>query len=96
MASVTRNDPRDRRLAETFKQNYEIITQKEEILEESQSLDPTFNLQNIEIKQLNGDRFPGIPKMVELSQLWMSDHAYFWYFLQNQVNLVHLGIAVPI
>ena len=99
LASVTRNDPKDRRLAEAFKRNYELITSKrqKEYIDDlqnrgSQILPPFFYLENVEIKEIDGKQFPSIPKMVELSQLWMSDHAHFWYFLQQEVKYNLNGI----
>ena len=93
LASVIRNDLRDRRLAEAFKRNYELITSKKQKtytgdikLKDSQILPPMFYLENVEINQISGNQFPSLPKMVELSQLWMSDHAHFWYFLQKEVK----------
>ena len=93
LASIIRNDPKDRRLARAFKRNYDLITKKtisKDHLsgsDDSISLDPLFKLENVEISQINGSQFPSMEKMVNLSQLWMSDHSQFWYFLQNEVSL---------
>ena len=96
LASIIRNDPKDRRLAESFKRNYDSITKRaitKNHHSESDSFissDPLFHLENVEISQINGSQFPSMEKMVDLSQLWMSDHSQFWYFLQNEVRFCHL------
>ena len=94
MASISRNDPKDRRLAEAFKRNYELITRKRQydytdefIRKDLQMQDSIFRLEDVEIKEINGEKFPSVQKMVEISELWMSDHSHFWYFLQKEVNL---------
>ena len=94
MASISRNDPKDRRLAEAFKRNYELITRKQQydstdefIRKDLQMQDSIFHLEDVEIKEINGEKFPSIQKMVEISQLWMSDHSHFWYFLQKEVSI---------
>ena len=91
LASVIRNDPKDRRLAKVFKRNYDLITKETArrhplVSNDSFSQNRLFNLENVEISQINGLRFPSIGRMVQLSQLWMSDHSQFWYFLQNEVK----------
>ena len=91
LASVIRNDPKDRRLANVFKRNYDSITKetaRNDPLDSNDafSQDRLFNLENVEISQINGLRFPSMERMVQLSQLWMSDHSQFWYFLQNEVT----------
>ena len=91
LASVIRNDPKDRRLAKVFKRNYDLITKETArrhpmVSNDSFSQSRLFNLENVEISQINGLRFPSMEKMVQLSQLWMSDHSQFWYFLQNEVT----------
>ena len=91
LASVIRNDPKDRRLAKVFKRNYDAITKetaRKDPLDSNDSFSQSrlFNLENVEISQINGLRFPSMEKMVQLSQLWMSDHSQFWYFLQNEVT----------
>ena len=91
LASVIRNDPKDRRLAKVFKRNYDMITKETARRHpmgsnDSFSQNRLFNLENVEISQINGLRFPSMEKMVQLSQLWMSDHSQFWYFLQNEVR----------
>ena len=93
LASIIRNDPKDRRLAATYKRNYERITGKvdthnknvfksKHLVTSSPSPDK-FYIENVEISTINGEQFHGVPKMAELSQLWMSDHAHFWYFLET-------------
>ena len=91
LASITRNDPRDRRLAKSFKANYDLISKNTAQTERKGVRHPilsnrSFNLENVEIRSINGSSFPSIDKMVELSQLWMSDHSQFWYFLQDEVS----------
>ena len=91
LASIIRNDPRDRRLAKSFKANYDLISKNtaqtaRKGVRHSILSNRLFNLENVEIGGINGSSFPSIDKMVELSQLWMSDHSQFWYFLQNEVS----------
>ena len=93
LASISRNDPKDRRLEKVFKRNYELITRKQQydstdefIRKDLQMQDSIFHLEDVEIKEINGEKFPSIQKMVEISQLWMSDHSHFWYFLQKEVR----------
>ena len=91
VASIIRNDPRDRRLAKVFKANYDFISNNtaetaRKGVRHSILSNRLFNLENVEIGRINGSSFPSIDKMVELSQLWMSDHSQFWYFLQDEVS----------
>ena len=97
MASIYRNDPKDRRLADAFKRNYELITRKKEydhtghyMYNNRTMKEALFYLEDVEIKQINGKEFPALQKWVEISQLWMSDHAHFWYFLHQEAKVYHI------
>ena len=53
-----------------------------------------FHHEALTLNSLNGNDMPSMKPIVDAAHFWMSDHARFWYHLEEKSGIYNLGAVL--